>query len=369
MDGLFFVRGVDRPLERRARLVNRHWCKWATEATQSLKLRIVRGLKVPTETRMEMISTKFKNLTQLDLSSCLGVTNRVLHRLVELPTLRALELRQAAITDEGLSCFVNSTSLKRLKLNICNRIEGWSLAKLSSLTSVDLSYCSGLTDHGFRCLGSLTSLIQLDMSRCIPISDNEPDYLTSPTARLELAFSEWDEFMFLSHLMSLRILNVSWTSISDTGLKCLVGLSSLVDLNLAQCLEITADGLTSLERLESIARLDLSGCPAVDDAVLRSVESLTSLTSLSLEDCRLVTDVGCELLSMSTSLVEVYIMGSKLATDEVWERLSTLENTLPFSYEIPLDDSDIGEYEYHSEDDDPFMMHLYGGGHCGYGRF
>lgn len=126
------LRVVDRPLERRARLVNRHWSKWATEATKSLILWSMRScqVRVSVETRLLMISTKFKNLTQLNLTSGLGVSNRILCRLITLSSLQDLRLGHAIeITDEGLRYLKYSTSLKRLSLNSCRQINGWSLAR------------------------------------------------------------------------------------------------------------------------------------------------------------------------------------------------------------------------------------------------
>ena len=93
---------------RRARLVNHHWCKWATGATRYLKPGSTFAVKTPMIFWVDGLTTKFTNVRHLDLSSCMGITNDVLDKVTALPCLENLELGHCRqITDIGLMYFEN----------------------------------------------------------------------------------------------------------------------------------------------------------------------------------------------------------------------------------------------------------------------
>ena len=123
----------------------------------------------------------------------------------------------------------------------------------------------------------------------------------------------------------LAFLNKSWKSISHMPVVCRAGmrvvparvtttslrgmvrsLTSLQQLDLSGCGQITDEGVSSLSSLTSLQQLDLSHCTQITDAGVSALTSLTSLQQLNLSNCKQITSEG--VFSALSSLPALWVL-------------------------------------------------------------
>ena len=121
-----------------------------------------------------------------------------------------------------------------------------------SLTNIDLTGCSKITDNGLLHLSKVINLTNLNLSECYDIT--------------------------------------------DAGLKHLSVLKKLTNLNLSLCDKITDEALIYVSNLINLTHLDLSRCELITDTGLVHLRNLTQLTNLNLLGLRLITDAGIKYL-------------------------------------------------------------------------
>jgi len=102
-------------------------------------------------------TSKFSQLTSVDLGWCNTITNKGLHFIAEgCPNIRTLSIAHCdKITDSGIHDLVTKCSqLNAVNLNGCSLITNESLHTLSklSLVSLDLSNIPSITDEGIHSL-------------------------------------------------------------------------------------------------------------------------------------------------------------------------------------------------------------------------
>jgi hypothetical protein len=146
-----------------------------------------------------------------------------------MPALTALMLYSKDLTDEGLQ----------------------AVAKLESLTSLDLYECQLVTDEGLRAVAELKSLEHLNLAGC--------------------------------------------SLVTDEGLRAVAELKWLEHLDLGDCSKVTDVGLRHLSGLNQLTHLDLSCCLEVTDVGLRHLSGLNQLTILRLEYCKTSQSAEMEL--------------------------------------------------------------------------
>lgn len=202
---------------------------------------------------LEEIKTKCPHLRSLGLSHC-DMRNVPAHCLPR--SLKSLYLGHSIVPlawFEGLLSEVFLPNLKELILIYCTRVENSDLAciaKLTTLRSLNLSYCYRVGDEGIRHIAqSLVSLTALDVSHCPVITDLGLHYIGR-------------------HLLRLKLLNLfsNW-GITDAGVISLVhGLVELEFLNLSYCKELTKLGLFEItEKCKKLKVLDITGCVALSE--------------------------------------------------------------------------------------------------------
>ena len=151
--------GIRPQTIRAMRMVNRHWCTWATGTATSL--RILRG-GVPARRMVGLISGTFTNVSSLHLPD---TTNDFVASLPGLAVLTAVDLHGSpGVTDSSVR----------------------ELTALTILTKLSLCGCSNITDESVHCLGNLTTLKCLILAGCSNISNVGMDYLKSCTALVKL---------------------------------------------------------------------------------------------------------------------------------------------------------------------------------------
>nr|CAN74892.1 hypothetical protein VITISV_002002 [Vitis vinifera] len=154
-------------------------------------------------------------------------------------------------------------------------------------------------------------------------------------------------FVNMEGLANLESINLSFTAVTDSGLRKSSALSSLKSLNL-DAHQITDAGLAALTSLTGLTHLDLFGARITDsgtsylrnfknlqsleicgggltDAGVKNIKDLTCLTVLNLsQNCNL-TDKSLELISGLTALVSLSVSNSRI-TNAGLQHLKQLKN-------------------------------------------
>ncbi|WP_052354912.1 BTB/POZ domain-containing protein [Candidatus Protochlamydia sp. R18] len=228
-----------------------------------------------------------KNLKELYLKDCYGLTAAGLAHLTSLVTLQHLDLSgYPNLTDAGLAHLTSLVALQHLDLRECRKLTDAGLAHLTPLVALqhlDLRGCRDFTDAGLAHLTPLVALEHLDLSGCTNLTDAGLAHLTS--------------------LVALQHLNLGWCpNLTDAGLAHLTSLVALQHLDLRECRKLTDAGLAYLTSLVALQYLDLSGCSNLTDAGLAHLTPLEALQHLDLRGCCKLTEAG---LAHLTSLVTV----------------------------------------------------------------
>jgi len=159
-------------------------------------------------------------IQSIDLSDCgKWIVDASLPALQYASTLRNVRLTACRfVTDEGLSFAPNLPELDTLDVSwtqISDTAVGSHLCKCTaSLTSLNFTGCSGLTDRGVASLLTLTKLTRLALA-CTNITDAALDYLTYYTRYPDAGRTDLG-------VGNLEWLELSNTRISDTGVGKLV---------------------------------------------------------------------------------------------------------------------------------------------------
>ncbi|CAI0417897.1 unnamed protein product [Linum tenue] len=222
-----------------------------------------------------------ENLTDLSIECCPIL--KEIHGLGGLKSLRTLSIVQTACNLDGLESLHSLTSLKLTGCDALERLP--SMASLSKLLDLDISFCDSLTEiqgnvDGFESLYSLKSLTL----RCCDALERLPSmgslskllnlYISNCHGLTEIQGLESMEGLVRLHLYDLASIRIL-PSLSKLGnlerltvknapnlqeIEGLGGLKSLKELHLIRCTSlesVPADELYGLERLES---LDIRGC-------------------------------------------------------------------------------------------------------------
>lgn len=183
-----------------------------------------------------------------------------------------------------------------------------ALASLSRLQSLDFSQCSVGSD--FEAVSTLTALTSLKFR-------NVPRILKC-RARPRSSITS---LMPLSPLLSLRVLDLSWTGHDlITGRKDLAALSSLSCLELLQCSGSPALDLSPLRPLLRLVHLDCSHCLALTDFSALSHFSKPLLKSLCCCHCPGLKELSA--FSPLSALVQVDLSNSCNISD--WGPISSM---------------------------------------------
>ncbi|OQR83542.1 hypothetical protein ACHHYP_14590 [Achlya hypogyna] len=182
-----------------------------------------------------------------------------------------------------------------------------SLAQgLPNLTHLNLHGCTRITDNGCHSIALLTNLRFLDLSFCIGIGDLGLEHLRPlhlETLKLAMCRRVSDVGMaFLHHMHSLRELDLSCTGVTSHGLP-LVAIANLLMLDVSGCRvdnASVASVLTAAPGLwyASVAHCELltaqlwqltkgSGLPALRVLVLRGARHLLALEGATERHARL----------------------------------------------------------------------------------
>ncbi|XP_075216696.1 F-box and leucine rich repeat protein partner of paired [Lycorma delicatula] len=261
--------------------------------------------KQVTDSSLGRIAQFLKNLEELELGGCGLITNTGLLLVAwGLRKLRRLDLRSCwNISDQGIGHLAGlnrdtadgNLALEYLGLQDCQRLSDEALKHVSvgltSLKSINLSFCVSVTDSGLKYLAKMSSLRELNLRSCDNISDIGMAYLAEGGSRitsLDVSFCDKIGDQALVHvsqgLFNLRSLSLSACEISDEGV-CRIAktLHELDTLNIGQCSRITDRGLHAVaESLRHLRCIDLYGCTRITTAGLERIMKLAQLSTLNL---------------------------------------------------------------------------------------
>jgi hypothetical protein len=200
-------------------------------------------------------------LSHLDLSFCGELTDEALKTIGHLPMLKSLVLRKCTkVTDTGIGYLVNTGNGS------------------SGIESLDLSYCTGLSEGTALYVSQLPCLEKLTMVAC-------PRIIT-PLAMAQLicctgeggkAGGSGGSSSSSSSSSSLKYLNMSDNQrVDDDCLNALTnggGNNMLMELNLRGCSKITDRGvLVGLQHMKQLRRLNVDLCVNVSCRALSELQ-------------------------------------------------------------------------------------------------
>lgn len=235
---------------------------------------------------------RLTNLEELNLGWCQSLGNDDVAALSALTNLTGLELARTTVSCCALGQLAELNQLKRLGLagTIINDGALVLLRPLTALQSLDLGWCTNLTDACAKHIAAADTLQELNFAYC------------------QVGDSMLSQLSAMTHLQSL---NLDSCNVSDRGLRYLGDLKSLSLLNLSENSMILDDGITHLVGLSKLQALDLSYTGVSDDGIA-SVTCLTGLTYLNL-DTRRVTDTGLRHLTTLAQLKALDLFGARIS--------------------------------------------------------
>jgi F-box/leucine-rich repeat protein 14 len=256
----------------------------------SLKVLNLSLCKDVTDSSIKRITANCRNIEILDLAGCSKVTNSSLFYISMLRKVRKLNLRSCRmISDHGIGDLCNThDSHGRILEELC------------------LQDCQKLTDESLRHVAAgLPHLDRINLSFCVSITDTGLKSLSKITSLRELNLRSCDNISdigigFLAENgLGLRSLDVSFcANITDTAMKNIAaGIASLHSLSLTTC-SISDDGLQKLSKaLADLEVLNIGQCIAItDDGLLALAEHSNKLRSLDLYGCPKVTSSALALV-------------------------------------------------------------------------
>jgi len=157
-----------------------------------------------------------KELVSVDLGLCFRITDAALAVISDMPHLRQLSLAGCFnISDKGIM----------------------SLSKNSTLTNLVLYRCQKLTDLAIKAIcSSKYRLFVLSVAHCYELTN--------------------DAFEFISEQSNLIELDLTYTKLTDHGLRYFGGLQNLCRVNLYYCQAVTKSGLNLLCQLPQLAEVN-----------------------------------------------------------------------------------------------------------------
>lgn len=196
-----------------------------------------------------------------------------------------------SLTDHGLASLFsqNLPSLVTINLSLCKEVTDRSLGRLSAhcfnLQTLDLGGCTGITNAGLSLLArALSELAHLSLRSCWQLSDGGLAHLARQPARQDIGdCSSGGKLQSLNLQDCQKLTDLSLRYISQ-GLK-------IKNLNLSFCANVSDSGMKSLAKMSSLASLNLRSCDNISDiGVGYLAEGCIGLQSLDVSFCERVTD-------------------------------------------------------------------------------
>jgi len=255
------------------------------------------------------------SLTSLDLSGGMQFSDAGLQVLSRMRSLCHVNLSGCAkLTDAGAAA-MQELPLRTLKLTHCHRLTCLRFVRsMSNLETLDLSWCTSLTDESFSDLACLSRLRHLNCRGCYQLTEFGLQQLAFlPLRNLTLCGGVSLRSVDADLPLTIEELQLSHCDM----LGSLEGVSRLVhlrDLRLDDCHHLTDANLQALSGLVALHTLDLSSCHEVSD--VSALGGLTELRELSFAHNARVHDLNP--LRGLTALQSLSLQGCNIDDDDVW---------------------------------------------------
>ncbi|XP_043944447.1 dynein regulatory complex subunit 6 [Protopterus annectens] len=300
-----------------------------------------------------------KNLQDLNLSECTSLTDGAIKVIVEnCSALLYLNLSYTDITNGTLRMLSRCCqNLQYLSLAYCRKFTDKGLQYLSTgkgchkIIYLDLSGCSQISVDGFRFIAAgCTWLQHLEINDMVTLTDSciialaekclhiqAVSLLGSPHLS-DAAFKALVQGRKLSkvkiegnsrmtdatlkllskHCLSLTHVYITdCPRLTDSSLKALSALKTIVVLNIADCVRVSDPGIRHFLEGPSgskVRELNITNCFRVSDiTLLRIAQRCHSLTYLRLCYCEAMTDAGFEVLGNLSSLLSIDLSGTGIS--------------------------------------------------------
>ncbi len=246
--------------------------------------------------RLGNISKGFQSVTAIDLSYQ-AVTDQELSRLTRLSEVETLWLESSEITDEGLHELLMFGRLKELTLAASRRLTDKGLAsyleQAPPLELVSLHTTSASTRTA-EALSHMQTLKRLDLWDT-PMTDEGCRHLSRlpNLIRLRLDYTPVGDvgLAALGDATALHHLSLFQTNVGDAGLRGLSRSRSLGILEVASP-HLTDDGLQDLWQIPTLVELRLDTCGGFTDVGMRHLSRIATLQLLQVTACPNVTSAG-----------------------------------------------------------------------------
>ncbi len=243
-------------------------------------------------------------------------------KLRSLENLRGVEVKFQEIEDDG--------GLRHLK-------------DVPRLQRVNFEGNDALTNEHLVHLRELPELRSVNLGMCYDVTAEGLEHLRHVPGLQEILWPDaWavgaEEMAVRGQMKTLRRLDLSGGlsiasdgsfkradgSFADAGLAKLRELTSLEDLDLSHCKQITDVGLASLSHLRALRFLSLTHCENITDQGLSNLRDFTQLESLNLMGCGKITDKGLGWLRNLKKLQKLNLWYCGRITDRGLEHLKGL---------------------------------------------
>ena len=294
----------------------------------ALKDLVITHYEVLKDETIEKLATGMPQLTSLELSWCVGITNRAVESLKSLTALQTLRITgdedsfepgwinhvaavpslvtllitdRAALRDEELASLHRLKALTSLNLNGCPELTDAALehiTKLSGLRELSLSGLNGLTNAGIARLAGLRCLRVFGLQHCRSVVN------TSFCHKLPRSLTHF----VLLHNDIRRTRDLAGLSGLPRGLEALY-ITSPTMAGPGESVAVLAALRKALKHLSSITHLTLSGFKGLEvEDVLLTLTPLAKLSELSLPMCTGITREGCnEIVSRHPNSPSVHL--------------------------------------------------------------
>ncbi len=238
------------------------------------------------------------------------ITDAGLVAIGKLQTLTNLDLRDCAVTNDGMGHLVGLSKLKALKLsgkNGATLVDDGGLehiAKLANLKVIGLDFL-WVSEVGLEELSKLSKL--------------EEVYIGNTTIGD-------DAMSILAEMPNLKKLRISATGVGDEGIAHLASVTGLTELDVSENTVITSASFPHFAKFTGLKKLNLWRLNNVTDIdiALEHIAGLTNLEWLNLDNTQL-TDAGTVHLAGLTNLTFLHL-GSTALSDKGLVNLEGLKS-------------------------------------------
>lgn len=202
---------------------------------------------------------------------------------------------------------MQAPGLRSLNLAFCSLLSDagvQALSRLTSLTSLNLAYCKWLGDDGVLTTSTLTALTALNLQGCCQTAPHLDMGLTA--------------LHCMPHLLDL---NLGSCKLAPGAISHLSALTQLLELSLRFCKGVAPPDLVALKTMRRLKQLDLSGLVACTDSSLSNVSELRYLQKLHVGFNRHLTNIGLAHLMGLSHLTHLAINSCPLVTEAALESL------------------------------------------------